>query len=203
MSDSKNKPSWGRLVRRIVVPTFALGAVTIDFHGDPTLYFSYFTVLTNLGIAFWYLAALFVPRPLERASALRLTLTVYGLVTLLVYWIFLAPTHHPEGWNFWANLVLHLGVPLAMAAEDMLVPWPRLKLLTPLWSLLFLVVYVAFVLVRGANTGWYPYFFFDQAQWGGWGLLFAFLGFLLAVFVALAYGWRVAVHRRQRAATAK
>lgn len=203
MSNSKSQLRWNRLLRRILVPIFAFGAVAIDFHGDPTRYFSYFTVLTNLGIAFWFIGAIFFPRPLERASAVRLTLTVYGLATLLVYWIFLAPTHHPEGWNFWANLVLHLGVPLAMAAEDMLAPWPPIKKLTPLWSLAFLVVYVAFVLTRGVNTGWYPYFFFDQAQWGGWSLLFAFLGLLLAAFVGLAYGWRAAVHRRHRTATAK
>ena len=194
------------VLRRLLVPLAAFWAISIDFHGDPSQYFTYFTILTNLSIGLWFMAGAFWPR-VEKLSALRLALTIYGLVTLLVYWVLLSPTHHPTGLNFWANLILHLGVPVAMAVEDLIAPWPHTKAAIPLWSLAFPLIYCAFSVARGEMTGWYPYFFLDQSAVGGWLLLAAFLGGLLAVFAALAYGWRLLVHRRHRSrerkATAK
>ena len=202
MPESKQNHQWGRCLRRLLVAAFAFGAVSIDLNGDPVLYFSYFTVLTNLGIGLWFFFAALAPAKLEKASLLRLMLTVYGLVTLLVYWVVLSPNHHPQGLNFWANLVLHLGVPLAMAGEDLVVPWPRITAWAALWSLGFPCFYAAFTLIRGQLTGWYPYFFFDERKWGNWESLATFMVLLLAVFLGLAYLWRVVV-QRTRKATAK
>jgi len=187
----------GRMIRRFLLAALAFGSISLDYHGAPDQYFTYFTILTNLSIGVWFLAAALVPRLADGASALRLALTVYGLVTLSVYWIFLSPTHHPQGWSMVANFGLHLVMPLAMALEDLLVPWPKLSKLAPLWCLVFPLVYCAFALVRGEVTGWYPYFFLDKAQLGGWIALTGFLIFLFAVFIALAYGWRLAIHLRQ------
>jgi hypothetical protein len=180
-----------------LVATAVLVAVILDFNGEPTRYFTYFTVLTNLGIGVWFLGAALTPR-WEKASGVRLALTVYGLMTLLVYWIFLAPTHHPQGVTVLANLVLHLIVPLCMAIEDLMVPRPASPL-APVWCLGFPAVYTVFSLVRGLATGWYPYFFFNVQRWqGGWPELTAFLGLLLALFTALAFGWRLIIRRQYR-----
>lgn len=197
------KPQFAaRRFRRLAVGAAAFGAIAVDFHGDPSQYFTYFTVLTNLSIGTWFLASLVWPKKLEGASVLRLALTIYGLITLSVYWALLAPTHHPQGLVFWANLVLHLVVPAAMAVEDLLVPWPRTKAAVPLWILVFPLAYCAFAVIRGELTGWYPYFFLNKNEVGGWVFLGLFLAGLLAVFAALAYGWRLVVHRRRRKATA-
>jgi hypothetical protein len=187
---------WGRRLRRLAVAAVAFTSIALDYHGSPEQYFTYFTILTNLSIGTWFLAAALAGGRLDRASALRLALTVYGLVTLTVYWVFLSPTHHPQGWSIPANFGLHLVVPLAMALEDLLVPWPRLSRLAPLWCLIFPLAYCAFSLTRGELTGWYPYFFLDKAKLGGWLGLTAFVLFLFAVFLALAYGWRLAIHLR-------
>lgn len=186
----------GRTVRRLVVAAVALASVAIDFHLPADRYFAYFTVLTNLGIGAWFLASVF-RGALNRWSAVRLALTVYGLVTLTVYWAFLSPTHHPQGLNFLANLGLHLVVPLAMAAEDVLVPWPRVGSRLVFAVLGFPLAYCGFSLVRGQTTGWYPYFFLDPAELGGWPGLAAFLVILLGLFVVLAFGWRQVVQGRQ------
>jgi hypothetical protein len=191
------KHSAFRTIRRFLLAVVAFGSISLDYHGAPDRYFTYFTILTNLSIGAWFLFAALVPGRADRASALRLALTVYGLVTLSVYWIFLSPTHHPQGWSLVANFGLHLVMPLAMALEDLLVPWPKLSRRAPLWCLVFPLVYCAVVLTRGELTGWYPYFFLDKAQLGGWPALTGFLIFLFAVFLILAYGWRLAIHRRQ------
>ena len=198
----KNQPTVVTRVRRVAVAVAAGVAVAIDFHGDPWFYFTYFTILTNLAIGVWFLGAAFLDRRFETASAVRLALTVYGLVTVTVYWIFLSPTHHPQGWSFFANALLHVAVPLAMAAEGLVVPGTRIRPSAPWWGLLFPAVYCAFSLVRGELTGWYPYFFLNRSEMGGWGPLALFCGGLLAAFVALGFGWRALVHFRQRKATA-
>jgi len=180
----------------VAVAALAFASVAVDFHLPADRYFAYFTVLTNLAIGAWFLASVFRPS-LDRWSAVRLGLTVYGLVTLTVYWAFLAPTHHPQGWAFFANLGLHLVVPLAMASEDLLVPWPRVGGWAPWVVIAFPLGYCAFSLVRGQATGWYPYFFLDPSKLGGWGGLAGFLVILLGLFAVLAFAWRLVVHGRQ------
>lgn len=197
-----NSRLWRR-TRRLLVTLAAVTAVAVDFHGDPTQFFTYFTILTNLLIAGWFLWAAINPEKAERAAALRLALTIYGLITLSVYWILLSPTHHPEGLKFVSNLFLHLFVPLAMGAEDLMAPWPPLRRRAPLLVLIFPVGYCAFAVIRGEFTGWYPYFFLDKAKVGGWIGLALFIVVLLVMFIVLAYGWRLAVHVRQKATATK
>lgn len=188
--------SWVRRLRRLAVALVAFVSLSIDYHGSPEQYFTYFTILTNLSIGTWFLVGAFAGPRWDRFSTLRLALTVYGLVTLSIYWVFLSPNSHPQGLAFYANLGLHLVVPLAMAAEDLVAPWPKIARLAPLGVLVFPLAYGAFTLIRGSLTGWYPYFFLDPAKLGGWLVLSGFMIFLFAVFLALAYGWRKAVHLR-------
>jgi len=188
-------------VRRLVVAAVALGAVGLNFAGNPTEYFAYFTILTNLSIGLWFLWAAAFPARGEAASTLRFALTIYGLATFSVYWIFLSPIHHPQGWQFVINLFLHLGVPLAMAFEDVWVPWPPVGPWTPLQLLGVPAVYWLVAVVRGELTGWYPYFFVNRTELGSWTLLVAYLIGLMVAFALLGYGWRWFVHARN--ATAK
>jgi hypothetical protein len=189
----------GRLVRRWTVATLALASIAVEFRDPADHYFAYFTVLTNLLIGAWFVVAALKPRRAERWAGLRLAATVYGLATLGIYWVLLSPTHHPGGASFFANLGLHLVVPLAMALEDLLVPWPRLKPWAA-WAVLpWPLAYCALSMIRGELTGWYPYFFFNYREVGGWGVQAAFIAVLLGVFIALGFGWRALVHRRQGA----
>ena len=198
----KDQPTVLTRARRLTVALAAGVGIFLDFHGDPGFYFTYFTILTNMGIGVWFLGAALAGRSFEMASAWRLALTVYGLVTMAVYWVLLAPTHHPQGWSFVANLLLHVAVPLAMAFEDLRFPWPKVGANAPWGVLLFPVVYCVFSLVRGELTGWYPYFFLNKDKVGGWGTVALYCVGLLAVFIAVGFGWRALVHFRQRKATA-
>jgi hypothetical protein len=113
--------------------------------------------------------------------------------------VLLSPTHHPQGAQFVANLFLHALIPAAMALEDVMAPWPRIAASQPWWVLSFPLLYCVVGLVRGVVTGWYPYFFLNPAEVGGWGPLALFCGALLALFLGLAYGWRALVHLRTAA----
>ena len=50
--------------------------------------------------------------------------------------------------------------------------------------------YAAVAVVRGAIDGFYPYFFFDPAQAGGYGGVALLCVVMLAMFLVLAYGVR-------------
>ena len=194
---------WGRRIRRMVIALVAGLSITVDFHAPADQYFMYFTVLTNILIGLWAFGASIFGDKFERRPTLRLALTVYGLVTLAVYWIFLAPNHHPQGLNFWANLGLHLGVPLAMALEGFLDPWPATTRLAPLWTIGFPLIYGSFILTAGEFSGWFPYFFLNPNMMGGWIPLGIFLGALLIGFIGISYGWGSLVQLKRRKATAE
>lgn len=186
---------WGRRVRRFLVALAAWGAVALDFNGDPTAYFNYFTIITNMAIGAWFLVASFAGQWAEARSGLRLSLTIYGLVTATVYWVLLAPTFHLEGLRVLATVVLHLVVPLAMVAEDVLIPWPPVGPRGPFVIIVFPLAYLVGAFVRGQLTGWYPYFFLDQSKMGGWAMVTLFLVGMFAVFLVLASVWSALVGR--------
>lgn len=192
---------WPTSLRRLAWAALAFAAVLINFEGEPDRYFTYFTVLTNLGLGLWFAAAAGLPAP-ERRSALRLSLAVAALVTVAVYWVLLAPTHHPHGLHWWANLALHGLVPAAFLLEDLLVPWPPLGANAALLALVFPSVYCLASLLRAQVTGWYPYFFLNPAEAGGWPGVVAFVAAILLLFVAFTYAWRAVVGLRRRVASA-
>lgn len=185
-----------RRARRGLLAALALGVLAVDYDGTPDRYFAYFTILTNLAIGVWFALGALVPERADRWSRVRLAVTLYGLLTFGVYWALLAPTDQPVGLQYFTNWGVHGLLPLAMAWEDLLVPWPRVGPLDPLVVCLWPVVYGTATLVRGKVTGWYPYFFFDDGQIGG-GTVALYLGILALVLVVSAYLWTAVVHRRQ------
>jgi hypothetical protein len=55
-------------------------------------------------------------------------------------------------------------------------------------------VWLVYTLLRGAQVGWYPYFFLDETQVGGLGGVLAYCAIVLLIFVAVT-AVLVAVHR--------
>ncbi|MBC7955785.1 MAG: Pr6Pr family membrane protein [Cytophagales bacterium] len=101
----------------------------------------------------------------------------------------------------WVNFVLHYVMPLAI-----LIDWlwkPPASMLSArhfIFALVFPVVYLAYVVVRGASVGWYPYPFLNPANVGGYGgvAVYAF-GIAATFFLA---GWALlAVGNRRSAAS--
>lgn len=160
-------------------------------------YFSYFTVLTNLlaatAMAFSALAPATPPGRFFSSAGVRTAITVYILIVGLVYHFVLSPQFNPQGWSLLADTLLHYVAP-AWFVVDWFAATDKRGLhfgMLPAW-LAVPLAYGAYVLLRGAMTGEYPYFFLEADELGYFivgrnllGLLaiFALFG---ASFIALA-----------------
>jgi len=101
----------------------------------------------------------------------------------------------------WINFVLHYVMPVAVVL-DWLVDPPRATLDTKnfLLALVFPFIYLAYLFVRGAATGWYPYPFLNPANVGDYGGVAMYsagiaITFLVAGWALLAVGNRLSTAR--------
>jgi hypothetical protein len=99
----------------------------------------------------------------------------------------------------WSDTLLHFVVPvlalLAWAVDAVIavnppVPWSTIGLV-----LVFPAAWLAYTLFRGADIGWYPYFFLDASQVGGYVGVAVYCALVLLIFVGVT-SVLVAVHRR-------
>lgn len=90
----------------------------------------------------------------------------------------------------WSDTLLHFVVPVlaliawavdaAISPRSAPMPWSAL-----FWVLPFPSVWLVFTLIRGADVGWYPYFFLDSTQVGGpLGIAF-YCVLVLCIFLAV------------------
>jgi len=130
-------------------------------------YFSYYTILTNIMIA-WVCTVLFIRR--EDTSGRKKVLTailVYILTVGLTYNLMLRSLWKPEGLQLLADNLLHSIIPVLY-----LVFWLIfVKKHTLQWNnflpwLIYPLLYLIYVMIRGAIFGVYPYPFIDVAQIG-------------------------------------
>jgi hypothetical protein len=122
----------------------------------------------------------------------------YLAVVGLVYWALLAPLGAAGGVPLpWANLVLHTVTPVLAVVDLLLAPdrdRPPVRLL-PL-VLVYPVLWLAVVLVRGATDGWVPYPFLSPSQ--GYGVVAAWAALVAGVFVGAAALLRILPIRPRR-----
>jgi uncharacterized membrane protein len=157
-------------------------------------FFSYFTILSAMLAVVTLLVAagfaLLQPRDPPLLGAFRTMVTVYLLVSGIVFGLIEVP---------WSDTVLHFVVPLlaliawtvdAVIAVNPPVPWATVGLVLVLPS-----IWLVYTLLRGAEIGWYPYFFLDETQVGGFGGVAVYCVLVLLIFVVLT-AVLVAVHRR-------
>ena len=132
-------------------------------------FFSYFTVLSNifaaltLFISAYYLAS---RKKSANLAHIRGATTLYMIVTGVVFSLLLA--------NFesstltavpWDNIVLHYIMPIVVILDWLLDrPYSKVSFQKALYWLVFPLIYIAYSLLRGAATGWYPYPFLNPAH---------------------------------------
>jgi hypothetical protein len=131
---------------------------------------SYFTIQSNLLVA---VGTVLLTRDPERDGAgfrsLRLAGAIGITVTGLVHFTLLRPLLHLHGADWAADKLLHMVVPvLAIVGWVLFGPRPRVERSAQVWSILWPLAYLAYVLVVGGASGWYPYPFLDVDQ-KGWG----------------------------------
>ncbi len=149
-------------------------------------FFSYFTNLSNLFAALVLLLSVFTgqSRSLDIARFVSaVNMTVVGLV-------FAALLRNVDLGDLlpWVNFLLHYVMPLAIVVDWLVKPpVSRLDARHASLALVFPATYLAYVIVRGAATGWYPYPFLNPANVGGYVAVSAY-ACGIAVTFALAIG---------------
>jgi hypothetical protein len=159
-------------------------------------YFSFFTILTNLLVALCAILPLLAPHSRGGQFFLRPStqsaIAVYIAIVGIIYSLLLRHMWNPQGTQKVADVLLHDVVPVLYVAF-----WIFLvQKFTLRWSdavrwLIYPLVYMAYTLVRGFVSHWYPYYFIDVDSIGlpralihAAGLLFAFFGLSL-LFIAI------------------
>jgi hypothetical protein len=151
-------------------------------------FFSYFTILSNLGIAVALTALPFSRKPnawIGRPFVLT-GLAIYILVVGWVYNIALRSIWNPQGWMRLADELLHSVLPLWYFLFWLLcVPKGSLSRGKAFSWLYFPLAYSVYAMIRGSLTGIYPYPFLDV---GKLGLLQVLLNLILVLAVVLLFG---------------
>lgn len=192
--------AWYVRSARLVLGALGLVAVGTQFFHEiglgqlrPVNFFSYFTVLSNIGAGSLLVVLASVPGVFRPVTAvwLRGAMAVYMATTGIVYALLLSD--EPLGITLpWVNAVTHQIMPIVLVV-DWLVVRPRRQLgyLPALAWLVFPLGYLAYSMIRGAVIDWYPYPFLRPDEAGGvTGMSIHIVGIVLGVVVAsLIVAW--------------
>jgi hypothetical protein len=162
--------------------------------------FAYFTIQSNLLLGG---TCLLLALGLGRESTLFKTLRLNGVlciaVTGIVYHLVLAGSDSLSGWAWVANFIIHTVTPL-LGVLGWLLTGPRGQTDRGIvaWSVVYPLLWVAFTLIRGEGTGFYPYPFVDVGL-HGYGTVLLNCLFVALLFLALAAGATLLDRRISRA----
>lgn len=149
---------------------FTLGWILRAGVGVPTFsvvnYFSYFTVISNvLTIVVLGIGGALDPRG-ERWQLFRGAVTLYMVITGIIYAVLLANIDVGVA-DEWTNNVVHRIMPVVILIDWIVVPArKRISEAQSLIWLVFPLVYGIYSLIRGAIVDWYPYPFLDPRDQG-------------------------------------
>jgi len=121
----------------------------------------YFTILTNLAVAF--VGAAMAMRPASALAAPRARLAMASAIAMvgLVYSAVLRDLWSPAGWQAVADHVLHDATPPLFVLAWALAPHGALAWRDVWAGLAAPLAYCVYALARGAVDGWYAYWFLD------------------------------------------
>jgi hypothetical protein len=157
--------------------------------GSSLRFFSFFTILTNLLAA----AALLVPVVAPHSAAgrflarptVRTAVTGYIIMVGVIYDLLLRDLSQRQGWPMFFEHMLHYVTPPLFVVDWLAFVDKRdLDWRVGFGALGFPLVYIAWTLVHGALSGWYPYPFVDVADLGYARTLLNIAGLVL-LFLAL------------------
>ncbi|MBC7517431.1 MAG: Pr6Pr family membrane protein [Microbacteriaceae bacterium] len=159
---------------------------------NPFNFFGFFTMQSNIFLVVVLLVAALVSFSGKQQShslmLVRGCVTTYIVITGVVYNLLLAGQ---EGGVtlVWANSVLHVVLPLYAALDWVIfsdrtsLPWNKLWV-----ALIYPVLWIIVVLIRGASDGWVPYPFLNPSQGYGVVAIYA-LSIAVAAVVFAALIW--------------
>ncbi|MGL4340165.1 MAG: Pr6Pr family membrane protein, partial [Rhodoglobus sp.] len=166
----------------------------------PSKYFTLFTIQSSLmNVVVLLVGGVLALRRVSDTvlyTTMRMLVVVYGVVTGVVYNALIRGGPPEDGFTpvQWPNEVVHVAIPIFLLLDWLLSPGrPALR-----WAALRIVMiyplsWLAYTLIAGAVTGWYPYPFLQpETGWLSVSIyIVAISGFVLFVgFLAVAYSRR-------------
>jgi hypothetical protein len=130
---------------------------------------SFFTITTNTFVALVFTVSAFGRDGgnFFRRPAVKAAVAVYIILVAVVYESVLRKMWHPVGLQLWVDIALHDAIPLIYLvywlalAEKVKLPW-----VSPVVWLAYPVTYLAWALLRGVVSGFYPYTIIDVSLHG-------------------------------------
>lgn len=169
-----------------------------SFGGSIVFFFSFFTILTNI-LVFLCFASEFLHNwsifAFFRQPSVRSAVAVYITVVALVYIFILQHLWDPRGLSKILDLLLHYVMPaLYLLFWLLFARGGEARWIQALHWLIYPVAYGAYVMIRGAFTGLYPYPILDAGRFG-YAIAFRNLGLICLLFLAVSL-FVIAVDRR-------
>lgn len=170
-------------------------------------YFSYFTQQSNMAnvVVLAVSGVLMLRRRAEPGwfAGIHALVSTYVIVSGIVFGIIVAESasHNYRIEVPWSSQLLHFYLPVFVLVDWVLGPdRTRVRWRVTSIVLAFPLLWGVFTIVRGAEVGWYPYFFLDPAQvtWPGEFVLYngIALGTIVGVLVGLIALSHLRPHRR-------
>jgi hypothetical protein len=172
---------------RIITALLILAAVTTQLltnRQTPVNFFSYFTVLSNLLVSVVYIATVFNLLDKNTLNKARGAATLYIVITGLGFSILLGGNN--SEFLVWTNTLLHFIVPMVVSIDWLVTPSAKISYKESLGWIVLLVLYLAYSMIRGYATSWYPYGFLDPKEVGGAGI-FTYVGIITASSLLISW----------------
>lgn len=129
-------------------------------------FFSFFTILTNILVAVYFTMNALGRNQFDKAGKLT-AITIYITIVGLVYQVLLRHIWQPTGLQMVVDELLHSVNPLLV-----LIYWYLFEMKTSIkykqifgW-MVFPIVYLVYILIRGNFSGFYPYPFINVSEIG-------------------------------------
>lgn len=160
----------------------------------PTNFFSYFTILSNVGAMLVLGSLAILPGLVGREPfvILRGAVTVYMTITGIVYNVLLAPAAADVSTQLaWVNSIVHVIAPIVVVVDWFVDRSPiRPTLGQAATWLIFPAVWLVYTMVRGPLADWYPYPFLNPDLHSVAEIVVTCIGILVAfVIVGLIVRW--------------
>lgn len=159
------------------------------FLGSIVFYFSFFTILTNIGAVLVHASLLsssgYAWLPAFAGPRMRAGVAVSIALVFIVYATVLARLWQPQGLFLLCDVLLHYVTPVLfvlwwlMAGADGSTRWRDMS-----WWVLYPLAYLAYALLRAPIAGEVPYPFLDAAK-NGWTSVAIWSLAITAIFIVL------------------
>ncbi len=181
--------AWTGVVLQYYIVTGTWQGLGLSSAEGTVRFFAYFTILTNILVAFSLTSVLLKPKSISgvffNSNGMQTAIAVYIFVVGLVYNLILRSLWKPEGLQLIVDNILHSMVPLLYIIYWMVfIPKEKLATMNSVKWLAYPAIYFIWVLILGYLTKFYPYPFIDVNELG-YPKMFLHAGILLVVFYIL------------------